>query len=375
MVANNLVEELISAVKPDEEKRNTTYSAIVTRVDKDGTAWVCIAGSEKETPVSSSAAGIKRGDAVNVEWRNNKIYIAGNRSDPATGDAAALAARALAIIAESNAASAQDTADTAIDDAANAQETAEAILIYDHDYNLNLTTGEAVFTAYLYQGGVDIKHKYEEEYFTWELKTEDGTTQLGSGYTMRVNVNQCGYGAEVIGKFTTPQSADALAADDSTLTTADGDTLAVRARGDAIRVRDLSVTTTIYPTDKVMIVGAEDEHLVTMQTLQGYLNANLDKQILFGTTAEWNAQSQLQSEAGKVYVYTDHRIDSRGNRIAGIKMGDGNAYLIDLPFQDEAIYEHIEDSTIHITAAERAFWNDKVRCYYSSGDNLIFTTN
>lgn len=110
MVANNLVEELISAVKPDEEKRNTTYSAIVTRVDKDGTAWVCIAGSEKETPVSSSAAGIKRGDAVNVEWRNNKIYIAGNRSDPATGDAAALAARALAIIAESRAAGAQEVA-------------------------------------------------------------------------------------------------------------------------------------------------------------------------------------------------------------------------------------------------------------------------
>lgn len=258
-------------------------------------------------------------------------------------------------------------------------------LIYDHTYEYERDNQNkpiaANFTAFLYRGGVDVKTSFSPSEFTWALKYEDKTTgdvvevQKGSGYTCRILMSECGFGAEVIGKFSPANDANALDVNRAQLLTADSDPISVRASGDSVRVRDLSVTTTIYPTDKIMVVGAEDEHLVTMQTLQNYLNANLDKQILFGTTAEWNAQSQLQSEAGKVYVYTDHRIDSQGNRIAGIKMGDGNAYLIDLPFQDEAIYEHIEDSTIHITAAERAFWNNKVRCYYSSGDNLIFTTN
>lgn len=258
-------------------------------------------------------------------------------------------------------------------------------LIYDHTYEYERDNQNkpiaANFTAFLYRGGVDVKTSFDPSEFTWALKYEDKTTgnvvevQKGSGYTCRILLSECGFGAEVIGKFSPANDANALDVNRAQLLTADSDPISVRASGDSVRVRDLSVSTTLYPADRIMIVGAEDEHLVTMQTLQNYLNANLDKQILFGTTAEWNAQSQLQSEAGKVYVYTDHRIDSQGNRIAGIKMGDGNAYLIDLPFQDEAIYEHIEDSTIHITAAERAFWNDKVRCYYSSGDNLIFTTN
>lgn len=258
-------------------------------------------------------------------------------------------------------------------------------LIYDHTYEYERDNQNkpiaANFTAFLYRGGVDVKTSFSPSEFTWALKYEDKTTgnvvevQKGSGYTCRILLSECGFGAEVIGKFSPANDANALDVNMAQLLSADSEPLSVSASGESVRVRDLSVTTTIYPTDKIMMIGAEDEHLVTMQTLQGYLNANLDKQILFGTTAEWNAQSQLQSETGKVYVYTDHRIDSQGNRIAGIKMGDGNAYLIDLPFQDEAIYEHIEDSTIHITAAERAFWNDKVRCYYSSGDNLIFTTN
>lgn len=389
MVANSLVEELISAVKTNEEKKNTTYSAIVTRVDKDGTAWVCIAGSEKETPVSSSATGIKRGDAVNVEWRNNKIYIAGNRSDPATGDAAALAARALAIIAESRAAGAQDTASEAQDTAVNAKETAESILIYDHGYEYDPTTGIASFEAYLYRGGVDVKAEldtdgnplFPPELFTWYLKTEDGQEPIlndqgnNYGYTCEVDTHDCGYGAEVIGYFTTNDDSIALTETGDTYTDTDGIPYTVRATGESVRVRDLHAATALYHTDKLMAVGAEDEHLVTVQTLQNYLNANLDKQILFGTTAEWDAQSQLQSAANTIYVYKDHKRDSQNRAIAGIKVGDGNAYLIDLPFTDEVEMEHISDTDIHITAAERLAWNNKVSCYYSSADTLVFVTS
>ena len=111
-----------------------------------------------------------------------------------------------------------------------------------------------------------------------------------------------------------------------------------------------------------------------MQTIQTYLNTHLTKQILFNTTAAWNAQVQLQSQADTLYVYTDHIIDGN-NLIAGLKVGDGNAYLIDLPFTDKVIMDHIADTSVHITSAERLFWNNKVRCYINDGsETVIFTT-
>lgn len=50
--------------------------------------------------------------------------------------------------------------------------------------------------------------------------------------------------------------------------------------------------------------------------------------------------------------------------IQGIKIGSGNAYVQDLAFIDEdtrrTLAEHIEDLDIHVTAEEKAFWNNKV---------------
>ena len=257
-------------------------------------------------------------------------------------------------------------------------------LIYDHTYEYvrdsNNKPVSANFTAFLYRGGVDVKAEYSPSNFTWYLKKEEkGTgevteTLIGTGYTCSVNLADCGYGAEVVGKFSVQDNAEALATDGDNLTNAENENLSVRATGDSVRVRDLTVSSTIFPTDKIMVVGAEDEHLVTVQTLQDYLNANLNKQILFNTTAAWDAQGLLVSEPNTLYIYTDHQYDSQGNKVAGIKVGDGNAYLIDLPFTDTAIMEHINDNVVHITAEERAFWNNKVSCYLADGDRVIFTT-
>lgn len=293
----------------------------------------------------------------------------------------------------------------------NVAVVAENTLIYDHTYEYVRDSSNipvsANFTAFLYRGGVDVKTeqdesgdpKYPPESFTWYLKREDKTTgaireeQIGTGYTCSVNLNQCGYGAEVIGKFSLQDNAEALATNGNNLTTAEDEPLTVRATGDSVRVRDLTVSTTIFPSDKLMLVGAEDEHLVTIQTLQDYLNANLTKQVLFNTTAYWDAQITLVSDPNTLYIYTDHDRDLQGNAIAGIKAGDGNAYVVDLPFTDAIATEHIADSTIHTSAAEKAVinshianstvhitqaerdaWNQKVRCYYAGTEQLVFTT-
>ena len=99
-------------------------------------------------------------------------------------------------------------------------------------------------------------------------------------------------------------------------------------------------------------------------------------EVYFNTVAGWAAQSSLVGQANTIYVYTDYQEDEDGNQIAGIKIGDGNAYLIDKPFLDTIYWEHVNDTDVHITAEERAFWNNKVRCFYSLTDNetVVFTT-
>lgn len=256
----------------------------------------------------------------------------------------------------------------------------DGAFIFDTSYEV--TNGVAYLQAHVYRGGVDIRSEYDESQFTWYLKTEDGEQQIipagrqdNTGYTTQVSLSECGYGAEVITHFTTTSDSPLLDSNDNSLTDDSNTPLTARtASGDSVRVRDLTSSSTIYATDKLMVVGTEDEHLVTMQTLQDYLNVNLNKQVLFNTTAAWDAQVQLQSQPNTIYVYTDHQMDSQGNLVAGIKVGDGNAYLVDMPFTDAVIMEHMSNNVIHITAEERAFWNNKVSCYLADNDRVIFTT-
>lgn len=102
-----------------------------------------------------------------------------------------------------------------------------------------------------------------------------------------------------------------------------------------------------------------------------------DTIFLYGTTRYWNAQPRLIAQNKTIYVYTDHDQDGEGNDIPGFKLGDGMAYLIDIPFVTQNMENHIKDVIRHITQDERNFWNDKVRCYISmdNEENLVFTTD
>lgn len=82
---DNVIQEFMESIKTDPEKKQQVYSAIVSRIDPEGTIWVFVAGSNKETPTASTSASVKSGDVVNVMWQNNKLYIAGNYTDPSSG--------------------------------------------------------------------------------------------------------------------------------------------------------------------------------------------------------------------------------------------------------------------------------------------------
>lgn len=100
-------------------------------------------------------------------------------------------------------------------------------------------------------------------------------------------------------------------------------------------------------------------------------------EIYFNTVEGWRAQINLIGQTNTIYIYTDYQEDEDGNPIAGLKIGDGLAYLIDTPFLDTLYLQHVNNTDIHITDEERRKWNEKVRCFYSLTNNetVVFTTN
>lgn len=104
--------------------------------------------------------------------------------------------------------------------------------------------------------------------------------------------------------------------------------------------------------------------------------------IYYDTTAHWNSQVSLKSEKGAIYIYSDHQnIEESGETILvpGLKIGDGLAYVIDLPFvsndSSRELKAHIANTIIHVTQEEKNFWNNKLNMHVDSSnpENLVFT--
>ena len=106
-------------------------------------------------------------------------------------------------------------------------------------------------------------------------------------------------------------------------------------------------------------------------------------QVYYDTTENWNRNPTLLSEKGAVYIYSDYEYyeDAAGNRtpIAGLRIGDGSSYLIDLPFVNSLtahlIISHVANQAVHVSEAERVFWNNKISAYIDPNDPeaLIFS--
>ena len=93
------------------------------------------------------------------------------------------------------------------------------------------------------------------------------------------------------------------------------------------------------------------------------------------TTEHWNQAIGFIPLPGEVIVYEDYEtktytveeygeIVTKTVQIPNIKIGTGNAYVQDLAFVDEKtrdiLMEHIHNNDIHVTLAEKLFWNNKI---------------
>ena len=139
----------------------------------------------------------------------------------------------------------------------------------------------------------------------------------------------------------------------------------------------------ITDLDKIYLGTVELSNVQVWQQIN-LINDKLENKagIEVKTKEEWAQNPQLVSEKNTFYVYSNrsYKEDPETGQILyyipGVKIGDGTSYLIDLPFMDEDIYDHINNSTIHITQQEREKWNNKNRGYVLDGsENLILTIN
>ena len=129
--------------------------------------------------------------------------------------------------------------------------------------------------------------------------------------------------------------------------------------------------------DNLQIQIVEDDPLHIRLGRADDYNALINRPIHINTAAYWNSDRERIGEYGHLYIYTDYETVD-GQPVPAMKVGDGLAYLIDAPFLDgnaSALLEHIRDQTVHITPAEREFWNNKASCYLDDEDTetVIFT--
>ena len=109
--------------------------------------------------------------------------------------------------------------------------------------------------------------------------------------------------------------------------------------------------------------------------IKKYANDLILNNIRINTTAVWNSNADYIPKAGAIIIYSDGSVVD-GVSIPKIKVGDGNAHLVDLPFSDidlkNIITQHIENDTAHITAQEREKWNNHVSVSVEN-EYMVFT--
>lgn len=143
-VNDSVIKEFVEAIKQEPNERTTTINAIVARTDEEGVVWVYLAGSKKETPTASTSTEVAAGDAVTVEWRNNKLYIVGNSTNPAAGLMRVHATESMADVAYRAAESAVADAERAFLAANRAEDEAERATGYANDALTQLSVVEEV---------------------------------------------------------------------------------------------------------------------------------------------------------------------------------------------------------------------------------------
>lgn len=116
----------------------------------------------------------------------------------------------------------------------------------------------------------------------------------------------------------------------------------------------------------------------TYWNIVGDLN---EENIMAATTAQWASNISLIVPKDTIIIYTDggsYTDNGTTITVPKIKISDGLAYVVDLPFVGDDVAaairselnDHINNSDIHVTAEKKTFWDNKLNCDIS-GEILV----
>lgn len=136
----------------------------------------------------------------------------------------------------------------------------------------------------------------------------------------------------------------------------------------------------IYSDYKVEEIDGETVYIPAIKIGDGnsylidmpFVTNGSSENIIVKSSEEWARDPELVSQKGSIYVYMDE------NDVK-FKIGDDTTYVVDLPFatpSTKEFEEHVRNTDIHVTSQEKEFWNNKWSGYLdmTEGEKLIFTT-
>lgn len=151
----------------------------------------------------------------------------------------------------------------------------------------------------------------------------------------------------------------------------DNATLNVNSTGAvAIYYNGYAISAGILSADNIYTFIYDGVHWNVMGDVTG-------RDILIGTTSDWQANYLYIAPAKTVIIYTDHgRINKTINNetvtqtVPGFKVSDGSTPVENLPFVGDDIElairtdlnSHINNNAIHVTSSDKTFWNNKINC-------------
>lgn len=133
----------------------------------------------------------------------------------------------------------------------------------------------------------------------------------------------------------------------------------------------IDAATNVINERTVQTIGDSTTNIMSQKAVSDILEQlgiEINSKVQTGTTAYWNSKPSYIPKNGDVIVYTDYetkQIDATHFiNVPGIKIGSGNAYLIDLAFvgekEKDTLLDHITNTDIHVTLEEKSFWNNKL---------------
>lgn len=109
--------------------------------------------------------------------------------------------------------------------------------------------------------------------------------------------------------------------------------------------------------------------------LKEYLST-IKSDMKVGTTSEWNSDKSFIPNSGQLIIYSDGVVKD-GVSYPRYKVGDGKAFLIDLPWGsgdvETLLKEHIDNASIHLSANDRTKLGESVTASYGDNENLILS--